>query len=194
MHAILLVSALQLATMPSAPRLADGSWFAGRSPLPVSLLEDAPAVPHRLDRTLTAELWQEMEDEARSFSQAVLPDAGGGQGAGGAIAALAFVLGVIPGFGIGHLVSGAVGAFIGWLIIDLVVGAILFWLLPVVLFPNVGYMWTVSIIIQVVERLIEGYAAFRVAEYRESFVENAVPPAGAAPALAAVPNLLSLRF
>ncbi len=197
MHAILLVSTLQLASFSGhAPRLADASWFAQHAAPSVSLLDGAPLVPHSLDQSLTAELWQELRDEANGFAQAVLPDAGGGEEGPvpGPIAALAFVLGVIPGFGLGHLVSGAIYAFIGWLIIDVVIGVLLFWLLPVVIFPTVGYIWTIAIIVQVVERLIEGYAAFRVAEYRETFVLNDQSAPGTPAALAAVPNLFGLRF
>lgn len=73
--------------------------------------------------------------------------------------ALALVLGIIPGFGLGHFYAGARGQATTWLIIDLALlgGSILIWTLagdPLDTLVWIGW---------IVERGFEGYFAFRAA-------------------------------
>ncbi len=97
--------------------------------------------------------------------------------------ALAFVLGIIPGFGLGHVVAGS-SAWPIWLIVDLV------------LFVFVGFGFWFSpwwhgaegfgVLIFLVERICEGYFAYRAAGGRPIASLDAVPEsralASAAPA------------
>ena len=72
---------------------------------------------------------------------------------------LALVLGIIPGFGLGHLYAGAKKEFTTWLLIDLVLlgGSILIWTLAGD--PAGELVW----IAWIVERGFEGYFAFKAA-------------------------------
>lgn len=72
---------------------------------------------------------------------------------------LALVLGIIPGFGLGHLYAGARSQWTTWLIIDLVLlgGSIVLW--TVSNDPLNALIW----IAWVVERGFEGYFAFKAA-------------------------------
>ena len=84
--------------------------------------------------------------------------AGGGDGRR-AEPALALVLGVIPGFGLGHFYAGAKGEATTWLIIDLALlgGSIVIWTLAGQPFD------TLVLVAWLVERGFEGYFAFRAA-------------------------------
>ena len=72
---------------------------------------------------------------------------------------LALVLGIIPGFGLGHFYAGAKNQAVTWLIIDLALlgGSILIWSLAGD--PAGALVW----IAWVVERGFEGYFAFKAA-------------------------------
>ncbi len=99
-----------------------------------------------------------------------------GSGAGGERRepVLALVLGIIPGFGLGHFYAGATGQATTWLIIDLALlgGSIVIW--SVAGAPLDALIW----IVWVVERGFEGYFAFQAAGgSRRAAVE--VPTAGA---------------
>ncbi len=88
------------------------------------------------------------------------PDLGGsGSGGGRPEPVLALVLGIIPGFGLGHLYAGARGEATTWLIIDLALlgGSIVIW--AVAGYPLGALIW----IAWVVERGFEGYFAFQAA-------------------------------
>ncbi len=189
--ALLLALSLHpcLAALPGGAatlRLPAPSWDAQPAP---SLLDDAPPEPEHL---LAADLFEAAADNLHDFADSFAPAPGGGDGAG-PIAALAFVLGVIPGFGIGHLVAGSIGGFIAWLIIDVVVGVLLFYVFPVLLFPAFAYIWTIDIVVLVIERLIEGYSAYRTAVATGGVAIECPPAFDGAPRYA-MPNLLSLRF
>ena len=91
--------------------------------------------------------------------------AGEGSGAGmtrGERQVLALILGIIPGFGIGHAVAGS-PAWILWLVVDIILLVVLgfgFWWGP--------YWWGgglggLGAAIFVVERVLEGYFAYRAA-------------------------------
>ena len=85
--------------------------------------------------------------------------AGSGADGGRPEPVLALVLGVIPGFGLGHFYAGARGEATTWLIIDLVLlgGSIVIW--SVAGSPLDALIW----IAWVVERGFEGYFAFKAA-------------------------------
>ncbi len=72
---------------------------------------------------------------------------------------LALVLGIIPGFGLGHFYAGAKNQAVTWLIIDLAIlgGSILIWALAGS--PADALVW----IAWVVDRAFEGYFAFKAA-------------------------------
>ncbi len=72
---------------------------------------------------------------------------------------LALVLGIIPGFGLGHFYAGKKGEATTWLIIDLALlgGSILIWTLAND--PAGALVW----IAWIVERGFEGYFAFKAA-------------------------------
>jgi hypothetical protein len=130
--------------------------------------DDVPAAPASMESALGSLVFASLSAEAAAFSKDVemRATAGGGDGDRGGyilVEALAFILGVIPGFGIGHLVGGSIFGFVTWLCVDIVIGVLLFWVFPILLFPLFQYMYTISVIAVVVERIFEGYSAFRAA-------------------------------
>lgn len=84
---------------------------------------------------------------------------GSGAGSGRPEPVLALVLGIIPGFGLGHFYAGASGQATTWLIIDLALlgGSIIIW--SVSGDPLDALIW----IAWIVERGFEGYFAFQAA-------------------------------
>ena len=85
--------------------------------------------------------------------------AGSGAASGQPEPVLALVLGVVPGFGLGHFYAGASGQATTWLIIDLALlgGSIIIW--SVAGDPLNALIW----IAWFVERAFEGYFAFQAA-------------------------------
>jgi hypothetical protein len=100
--------------------------------------------------------------------------AGSGSGGERPEPVLALVLGVIPGFGLGHFYAGAKGQATNWLIIDLALlaGSIVIW--AVADNPVDALVWVAWI----VERGFEGYFAFRAAG-GPAAASMAAPAAGA---------------
>lgn len=100
--------------------------------------------------------------------------------------ALCLVLGIIPGFGIGHLVAGS-DRWVTWLVIDLVI-ALLFWG-PYWYWPgHPGYFPALNLLV-LVERIFQGIFAYEAAGGGRVFrmdgrlAAPALPP----PVLAALP-------
>lgn len=99
--------------------------------------------------------------------------------------ALCLVLGIIPGFGIGHLLAGS-DRWVTWLVIDLVI-ALLFWG-PYWYWPDhPGYFPALNLLV-LVERIFEGIFAYQAAGGGRVFrmdgrLASALPP----PVLAALP-------
>jgi len=99
--------------------------------------------------------------------------------------ALCLVLGIIPGFGIGHLLAGS-DRWVTWLVIDLVI-ALLFWG-PYWYWPDhPGYFPALNLLV-LVERIFEGIFAYEAAGGGRVFrmdgrLAAALPP----PVLAALP-------
>lgn len=91
-------------------------------------------------------------------------DEGGGGGATGVPPVLALLLGIIPGFGVGHLVAGS-GAWVTWFIVDLVLFLLYYgffwWFFPG--FYLGGLFRLLVAIAIIVERVYEGIDAFRKA-------------------------------
>ncbi|MHB1844648.1 MAG: hypothetical protein ACYCWW_07425 [Deltaproteobacteria bacterium] len=165
----------------------------------VELLAPAPAVPASLETAVAGDIHQAMADEALAFTRSLETgdDALAGGGAPGPDAVLAAILGFIPGFGLGHLVAGSIGGFLEWLIVDIVLGVVLFWILPLVLFPAVAIIYPLSILILIVERIGEAFSAYHTAEAGGSV--TLLSPATSGPAYVSdaprmAPNVLSLRF
>jgi hypothetical protein len=111
-----------------------------------------------------------------------------GRGRGGTRVepALCLVLGIIPGFGLGHLLAGS-DRWVLWLVVDIVIAAVFwgpFWYWP----DHPGYFPALSLLV-VVERIFEGVLAYRAAGGGPVFrmdrgLAAALPPP---PALAAIP-------
>jgi hypothetical protein len=126
--------------------------------LPVLALLAAPAAA-RAELTLRSSL---SGDGAGARGHLVPPlrlgaltlDTGSGAGQGGTEPALALVLGIFPGFGLGHYVAGA--PWQKWAVIDviLLVAAI------VVTALDAGALEVLAWVAVVVERVIEGLDAF----------------------------------
>ncbi len=145
MRSLLLVPLLALLAAPTGARaeltlrmsvFSDGAGSSG----------DASAAPRSADRAhLVAPL--RLGD---------LADAGSGAGTGNE-PVLALILGIFPGFGLGHYVAGA--AWQTWTVIDvlLLVGLI------VVGAVDSGPLWALAWIATVVERVIEGLDAYHKA-------------------------------
>ncbi|HSB19573.1 MAG TPA: hypothetical protein VLD85_06140 [Anaeromyxobacteraceae bacterium] len=102
--------------------------------------------------------------------------------------ALCLVLGIIPGFGIGHLLAGS-DRWVVWLVVDVVIAAVFwgpFWYWP----DHPGYFPALSLLV-LVERIFEGVLAYQAAGGGRVFrmdrgladVARMPPP----PALAAIP-------
>jgi len=128
-------------------------------------------------------------------SQPLLLDDGSGAG-GGADPVLALVLGIIPGFGLGHYVAGS-SQWTRWLIIDvlLLAGAI------VLTAADIGALTALVWLAVVVERVIEGIDAYRAAggksvagPSRERGRVALAPPAGGLDGPVAAPAVVALRF
>lgn len=115
----------------------------------------------------------------------------GREGRGGGRArtepALCLVLGIIPGFGIGHLLAGS-DRWVVWLVVDVII-AVFFWG-PFWYWPDrPGYFPALSLLV-VVERVVEGILAYQAAGGGPVFrmdrgLAGARP--GPSPALAAIP-------
>jgi hypothetical protein len=149
--------ALGLTAPASASALAPGLRLSMAGPL-AGMERSQPALAERL---------------------ALDPDlAGSGAGAGRPEPVLALVLGIIPGFGLGHFYAGATGQAYTWLIIDLALlgGSIVIW--SVAGSPLDALIW----IAWVVERGFEGYFAFTAA----GGARHAAAPAPATGALASL--------
>jgi len=111
---------------------------------------------------------------------------GGGRGRQARVEpALCLVLGIIPGFGIGHLLAQS-RHWVVWLVVDIVI-AVLFWG-PYWYWPDHPGFFPVLNLLVLVERIFEGISAYqaagggRILPFDRGFA--ALPPA---PALAALP-------
>jgi hypothetical protein len=185
-------------------QLESPTGFVGpAAPKHLPWFEDAAAAPASMAKALGAVVFEGLEAEAAAFTKDVeaRATAGGGDGDRGAyvlIEVLAFVLGVIPGFGIGHLVGGSIWGFVTWLCVDIVIGIIFFWILPIIVFPAFQYMYTIGVIAVVIERIFEGYSAFRAAywNYGVSPMSDSGMPHDEHSGMAvnAAPNVASLHF
>jgi hypothetical protein len=184
----------------------DGPMEFNRTETPrISLLDpEILAAPASMESAIGATVLESLAAEATAFSdRETATMAGGGDDAGGAaIEVLAFILGVIPGFGIGHLVGGSIFGFVTWLCTDIVIGVLLFWIFPILIFPYFQYMYLISTIAVVIERIFEGYGAFRAAYWNFGYgrYRGGPPPPppygdnGGATPLESSPNLVSLHF
>jgi hypothetical protein len=106
-------------------------------------------------------------------------DGAGARAAGDATPALSLILGIIPGFGLGHLVAGS-PRWTTWLIVDVVLLAI--WVIGSEVEPlNESPLDTLFFVAVVVERVFEGIDAFKAAGGR---LAAGSPRGGAALALA----------
>jgi hypothetical protein len=190
-------------SLDSSLKLESPTGFAGpAAPKRMIWFDDAPAAPESMRLALGSSVLSSLAAEAAAFGKDVeaRATAGGGDGdrddAYVLIEVLAFVLGVIPGFGIGHLVGGSLFGFVTWLCVDIVIGILLFWIFPIILFPAFQYMYTISVIAVVIERIFEGYSAFRSAYWHRGPgpMSDSDLPRDDHSGLAMAPNLASLHF
>ncbi len=173
-----LVLSILLSALPAAaravPRLSLPVFDGDRPPSASLLGEAAPAPAGHLVGRLA------LDGEP---GWAIDDGGGAGRMTRGEREVLAFILGVIPGFGIGHVVAGS-PAWILWLVVDVIIFVFVGW----------GFWWGpywwggglagLGAAIFIVERLLEGYFAYRAAGGRPI---ASLPPE--APGLATVPAL-----
>jgi hypothetical protein len=162
-----LLAALALAAAVSAPAAARADLglalrleqFEGPSDVAAAVHLEVPAL------------------EAKGVPTLALDDGGGaGRHRGGVEPAVALILGIIPGFGIGHLVAGS-DQWVYWLIADLVIFVI--W--PGGLFFTSHDSYNFLGLLVLVERIFEGLSAFQAAGggpvFRsQGLLAEAVPP------------------
>lgn len=130
--------------------------------------------------------------DAGGAGTALRRDGAGARAAGDATPALSLVLGIIPGFGIGHLVAGS-PRWTTWLIVDVLLLAI--WVIGSEVEPlNEGPLDTLFFVAVVVERVFEGLDAFKAAGGRFAAVSRADPPAWASARPLRDPALAAVRF
>jgi hypothetical protein len=104
-------------------------------------------------------------------------DGAGARAAGDATPALSLILGIIPGFGLGHLIAGS-PRWTTWLIVDVVLLAI--WVIGSEVEPlNESPLDTLFFVAIVVERVFEGIDAFQAAGGRLAAVSPRDAPAWA---------------
>lgn len=99
--------------------------------------------------------------------------------------ALCLILGIIPGFGIGHLLAGS-DRWVVWLVVDIVIAVVFwgpFWYWP----GHPGYFPALSLLV-LVERIFEGIFAYEAAGGGRVFrMDGRLAALPASPALAALP-------
>jgi hypothetical protein len=203
--AISLSGAAFATETPDVPlQLAGPSSFDGpATPKHRVWVDDAPLAPASMQTALGSAVFDSLAANAAAFSKdetATLSGGGDDVGAG-AISILAFILGVIPGFGIGHLVGGSIFGFVTWLCVDIVIGVLLFWVFPILIFPTFQFMYLISVIAVVIERVFEGYSAFRAAYWNYGagrFHDGGPGPRAynydSSGLVSEAPNVVSLRF
>ncbi len=188
--AILCLSGVAFSSteLTSELRLSDASFFSERS-VP-ALAAPSGAVPCSMV-TAIGDFPLRLSEEQASFALALEPEllAGGGDGGGSGLVALAFILGVIPGFGIGHLVAGSIGGFIVFLIIDVLISPF-FFLFPYVFYAGTTVVWWVDGALLLVERIVEGSLAAAAASVGHVHTAEGDGIGLEAPST----SLLSLRF
>jgi len=172
MRTIVLVVVLAAPALARADLVLSLSRLGARCEAPTGFARDA-APPARLDLP------------ALSLDGDAPVDAGGGDGMSrSSRAVLAFVLGIFPGFGIGHLVARS-SWWPLWLVIDLV--------LLVVLGVGIfgpgwpGGYYALGVVVWLVERLFEGLHAHAQALGRRGLAELDALPESPAVASAAAP-------
>lgn len=100
---------------------------------------------------------------------------------------LCLILGIIPGFGVGHLLAGS-PRWVVWLVVDVVIAVVFwgpFWYWP----DHPGYFPALSLLV-LVERIFEGVLAYQAAGGGYGYrMERGLADAGRVPppALAAIP-------
>jgi ABC-type multidrug transport system fused ATPase/permease subunit len=126
-----------------------------------SLLLDPTPVPESMQHAILGDIPDQMDQNVDAFRQSLdnATVAGGGDGSSGLVF-LAGLLGFIPGFGLGHLVSGHIGGFVIFLIIDLVLAGVFFGIFPVLAF---AFWYLPGIIVFVAERIVEAVFAANAA-------------------------------
>jgi hypothetical protein len=164
---------LALALLAAPPARADRAYrLLGNDPL------DGPAARIELP-ALAAGL-----DPVAGWPVDLARDRGGGGGGSRVEPALALVLGIIPGFGIGHLVAGS-SRWVTWLVVDIVIAFVAwgpFWYWP----DRPGFFPFLNLLV-LVERIFEGLSAYEAAGGPRVFRNDRLfaqgPPPAALPAL-----------
>ncbi|HUB09501.1 MAG TPA: hypothetical protein VMB50_21030 [Myxococcales bacterium] len=181
-----------------------------------SLLEAPDAIPASMRAAVAGDVADELSLNAGSFvadleaNAAAREDlvAGGGQVVAPENAWLAFVLGLIPGFGLGHfLIAGRPAAGTRWLIIDIVF--LVVWIVVDAVLGSIawgyggwGLWWLVADLLLpvgwIVEHIFQGLSAYRDATGRSMFGQREPSEHGsddvADRGLRMFPNLATVRF
>ena len=160
MRLFLVPLAMAVAAAPGAAR--------AELALRLAVLGDAPA------RSAPAARLELPELSVRGLEALRVDDGAGARGST-AEPALALILGIIPGFGIGHLVANS-PRWTTWLVVDVALVAV--WVIGSALDAGdpLGTLFFVAV---VVERVFEGIDAFRAAGGRFAMRDGAPPPAWA---------------
>jgi hypothetical protein len=157
----LFLTLLVVAAAPGAARAAPE--------LRLAVLGDAQARSAPAARLAVPEL------SVRGLEALRVDDGAGARGPTTAEPALALILGIIPGFGIGHLVANS-PRWTTWLVVDLALVAV--WVVGSALDAG-DPLGTLFLVAVVVERVFEGIDAFRAAGGRLAMRDGAGPPAWA---------------
>ena len=160
MRFLLVPLALLVAAAPAAAR--------AELVLSLDVLGDAPA-----HGTPSARL--ELPELSVPGLEALRVDDGAGERGRTAHPALALFLGIIPGFGVGHLVANS-PRWTTWLIADLLIVAV--WVIGSALDAGEP-LGTIFLVAVIVERVFEGIDAFHAAGGRFAMGDGAEPPAWA---------------
>jgi hypothetical protein len=160
MQALAAAALVALAALPAEARAAPGprlATIAERTDAAPSARLDLPSLDLGADLAARAPLYQR------------------GRAAGDATPALALILGIIPGFGIGHLVANS-PRWTTWLVVDVLLLAV--WVIGSAVEPlDEGPLDTLFFVAVVVERVFEGLDAFKAAGGRLAAASR--PGAGA---------------
>ncbi|MHB1844649.1 MAG: hypothetical protein ACYCWW_07430 [Deltaproteobacteria bacterium] len=180
--------------------------------LPSAQLDIVPGaqsdgIPNSMRLALASDVATALDLSAESFVRDVKADAaqatlaGGGAGDPDTNALLAFLLGLIPGFGLGHfLIAGDSAGGTQWLIIDIIFLVVLIVLDSFIFYGPLEIFGLLADLGWLIEHIFQGLSAYHAAGGRKVVWRDGETPAPEAksPALAGAravyPNLLDLHF
>lgn len=184
---LLALFALGLAAEAQALSMPQNFRLVTEAPAPSDRLRLAPELDVRLQHAYA---------DAAQALQVELPALDTGGGAGGDDALLGFILGILPGFGLGHLVVGDDDGFLFFVIVDVAVIAA-----GILLSALVGWSslsWAVMVVGWIGIHVMQGLDAFRSGGGRgRGRADLALPPDPREPLVAFAgegPHALAFTF